>query len=328
MTDDVKVETKPDVKPDVKVDETAGFETFTSDEPKTETEDKPDVKVDDKKEVEKKADKKVTDPESKKVLEKKSSDDAAAGVDTTDDKAKPKGKGRVQKRITKLVSEREEQRQKANDLEKQNESLKQQIAGKRTKAEDKSEEPKEGDFDTYDEYLDALEKHQEDSPKRTEKKAEPKAEPKVEPKKDEKQKGLSDTQQTAMAIVQDFVQDAENKPSDFDDVALADDVDITGEMLEALAECEDPMKVMYHLGKNKDLASDIAAKTPVQQMREITRLDLSVKLKPEKPVKKTNAADPIVPVKGSDSQEKDINDLSFNEYEKRQNKKQGNTGFW
>ena len=86
-------------------------------------------------------------------------------------------------------------------------------------------------------------------------------------------------------------------------------------MLEALSECDDPAKVMYHLGQNKDLAAQIAGKTPAQQMREIAKLDLTITSKPKKPTKITNAPDAITPVSGTDSQKKAESEMSFAEFE-------------
>ncbi|MEY8239429.1 MAG: hypothetical protein RPT25_03725, partial [Cycloclasticus sp.] len=84
----------------------------------------------------------------------------------------------------------------------------------------------------------------------------------------------------------------------------------------------DVAKVMYALGNDTELAADIAGKTPAQQMRAIARLDMAeaAPVKPAKPNKQTSAPEPIAPVGGSDAQQKNINDMSFSEYEAHQNK--------
>ena len=110
---------------------------------------------------------------------------------------------------------------------------------------------------------------------------------------------MTDSQKTALAVISEQVENSDT-PDDFEAVALSPDLPITGEMLEALAECDNPTKVMYHLGKNSDLAAGIAAKTSAQQMREIAKLDMTIGSKPPKPIKTTEAPDPISPVKGSD----------------------------
>ena len=211
----------------------------------------------------------------------------------------------VQKRINKVVKERE-------DAKRENEALQKRIKELEGNNSDQEvKEPVESDFDTYDQYLDALDKY--DSTAETK-----------EPAKDsenDKQKDtstdntLTDSQRSAMEVIRETIGSAENKPGDFEAIALNPEVPITGEMLEALAECDDPAKVMYHLGKNKDTAESIANKSPAQQMREIAKLDLTVKVSPPKPVKTTNAPDPISPVNGSEQQTKSDSEMSFAEFE-------------
>lgn len=302
---------------EVKVDETANFVSTTSDAPAIDSEIE-EVKIEETKTDENQ------EGEPKAKEETKTSDDVTTGDDATADETKPKGKGGFQKRIDKAVREREDAKRKAESLEKRNQELERRLADKKAPKETEPKEPKEGDFETYDEYLDALDvfdKAKDSSSEEQKPETQKKTETDV-PKADT----LSDSQRTAMAVIKEKVHDAAEKYSDFEKVALAEDVSITGEMLEALAECEDPAKVMYHLGQNKDLAQQIADSSPVQQMREITRLDISANVKPPKPVKKTSAPDPITPVSGSDVQQKPVSEMSFSEYEAHQNKIEQESG--
>jgi hypothetical protein len=230
------------------------------------------------------------------------------------EKQKAKKQNRVQKRIDAVVREREDAKRRAEAAEKK-------LAALDKKNEQKSgqaKEPVESDFDTYDEYLTALDKF--DLPKQ----AEPK---KAEDKVASDTVKLTDAQRTAMAVLRERVKHDAEKYSDFESIALNPELSITGEMLEALAECDNPVKVMYHLGKNKDIADQIANKSPVQQMREIAKLDLATVMLP-KPEKTTKAADPITPVRGSDAQEKSIQDMTFSEYETKMNKREKNSKDW
>lgn len=319
-----------------KVNETDGFDVVTSEEQvvaKPESEVKKEATLEIKKEVKKeeKTELKVVekkdeskDKDKDKDKEKKSSDDAATGDDTTGDDVQKKKHG-VSKRIEKLIRQREGAKHKAESLERRNKELEQRLAD-RPKAKDKSQalkEPQEADFDTYDDYLDALDEHDSSKESSSEKKTKVKRETKKE-----EPGSLTNSQKTAMAVLTEKTLDAAEKYKDFEEVALDKKVPITREMLEALAECEDPAKVMMFLGNNLDECSDIADMSPAQQMREITRLDLTVDLKPKKPVKKTKAAEPITPVVGSDVQEKDLDKMSFNEYEAHQNKKEAKTWGW
>ena len=234
-------------------------------------------------------------------------EDDSTGTDTAaeDDKAnKPNG---VQKRIDKVVRERE-------DAKRENEALSKRIkeleGNKPDKDKDQAKEPVESDFDTYDKYLDALDEFDKQPDRKVEK--ETATDKKDNESKDEAE--LTASQKTALAVTQERVA-AANKPADFEAVAFNPDIPITGEMLEALSECDDPAKVLYHLGQNKELAAEIAGKTAVQQARAIAMLDLTVTGKPNKPTKITNAPDVIDPVGGSDSQKKAHSEMSFQEFE-------------
>ena len=212
-----------------------------------------------------------------------------------------------------VVREREQERREKEALQRRIKELE----GKQDK------EPVESDFETYDDYLDALDAY--DKQQGEESKPEQKAD--KADTQDEPQSELSDNQKTAMAVIKEAV-DSADKPEDFEAVALNPEIPITGDMLEALAECDDPIKVMYHLGKNKDLAADIAAGSPAQQARAIAKLDLTVDSKPPKPTKTTQAPDPITPVGGSDAQQKDISEMSQAEYEAWANKRERAKNSW
>lgn len=239
-----------------------------------------------------------------------------SGTDAAAEPDKPKKVNGVQKRIDQVVRERE-------NKARENERLKERIAELEGKTEiegDKSGEPKEADFETYDLYLDALDAFDNKQTKAAPDKAPAKAD---EPQ----QSTLTDNQKTAMAVIRESVELAD-KPADFEAVALNPEVPITGDMLEALAECDDPAKVMYHLGQNKDLAAEIAAGSAAQQMRAIAKLDMTVTSKPPKPTKITNAPEPINPISGSGALEKPLSEMSFSEYETKMNKQAQKRNSW
>jgi hypothetical protein len=250
------------------------------------------------------------DPEVKAEGDSESTDKKETdlpGADATADTDKPKKRDGYQKSIDRVTRQRE-------DVKRENETLKrelEELKGKQQKPEDKANEPVEDDFETYDKYLDALDKFDKQPDQPTDKKVEPEK----EDIKSKDEGGLTDSQKSAMAVLQERIESSEDKPEDFETVAMAPDVDITGDMLEALAECDDPIKVMQHLGQNKDLATKIANKSTAQQMREIAKLDMTVTSKPKKQIKLTEAPDAIAPVSGSDSQKKSHSEMSFSEFE-------------
>lgn len=292
---------------EVTQDETANFVTTTSDMPEVKQEPKVEANQDEPASSEDKQ------PESEVKTE---GEEQVDGNNTAAESEEPKKKGKnFQKRIDEVVRQREEEKLKREALERELQELKSGKQQEEKKAEVK--EPVESDFNTYDEYLDAVEAYE--SQESDEKKATPKEEPKEPQGQDEE---MTDSQKVSLALLQEKVNNAESKPEDFDTVALDPELTISSEMVEGLAECDDPIKVMYHLGQNKELAAEIAGKSPAQQIREIVKLDLTVKSKPPKPTKVTEAPDPINPVRGQDAQQKPVSEMSFAEYEEYMNGKE------
>tara|TARA_R110001606_G_scaffold166453_3_gene310932 strand:- start:2239 stop:3162 length:924 start_codon:yes stop_codon:yes gene_type:complete len=286
--------------------ETDNFVVVNSDAPVAPVEESTQVEESDAKDSEGTSELETTDENEAEEDGTTGEGDASEqdkGVQQEADKPK---KSRAQKRIDKITREREDERRKSERLQRQVDEL--------TKGDSKSEgAPKESEYETYDDYLTALDKYDGENDDKADAKSE-------KPSESEDQSALTDSQLTAQAILREKIGDGIDKYENFEEVALSEDVAITAEMVEALAECDDPLKVMYHLGNNKDIAAGIAGKTPIQQAREIAKLDLTVKVTPPKPTKTTTAADPISPVHGSDSQQKSVGDMSFKEYEEHMNK--------
>lgn len=83
--------------------------------------------------------------------------------------------------------------------------------------------------------------------------------------------------------------------------------------LQTVMECADPARVLHHLGRNPDLAADLADLTPTQQARRLDRIEAEL----SKPAEtKTSAAPkPITPVKGGGGGAKDYSpEMSDAEY--------------
>jgi hypothetical protein len=243
--------------------------------------------------------------------EKVESEIDADGENTTEQPTGKKSRG-VQKRINKIIKERETERRAKDDLQKRFDALEAKN-NKPVSTSDKT--PVETDFPTYDKYLDAVDAFEAGQAKTEGVKPEVKTETAT---KDDQ--SLTDNQQVALAVIQDVVANAD-KPKDFDEVALNDSVPISPSMLEALAECDNQVDIMYHLGKNTAIAQEIADKSPAQQMRAIAQLDMTVKpFRPEKTVKLTNTKEPIQPVKkASSAAQKSESEMTFGEFEAYRN---------
>ncbi|ABV74299.1 hypothetical protein BA3_0014 [Thalassomonas phage BA3] len=298
-------------------DETSGFVITSSDLPEVQPEAQEEQKPTEEATPEAGATVEEGKQEETPVEQGDKPDDS--GTDTAADTEKPKKQNGVQKRIDQVVREREDERRKNEALQRELDELKK---GKQQKPEGETKEPVESDFETYDEYLDALDKFDKQS---SDQKSEKETAPEKKDTESQADDELTDSQKTALAITQERVNSAD-KPDDFEKVALNPDLPITGDMLEALAECDDPAKVMYHLGQNESLATEIAGKSPAQQMRAIAKLDLTVTSKPPKPTKTTNAPEPITPVAGSDAQQKSPSEMTQAEYEAWANERERKRG--
>lgn len=322
-------------KVDEKPNETDAFEVFTSDAPADET------PADDAGKPEEGGEKKTEDegdtPENEGdqglgegvTGEGKSE----AATDTSED-GKPKRAGRLQKRIDRLTKGKADAERRAEEAERKLREAEARRETAKPKAED---EPDPADFEDYQEYLAKYNEWRGASPDVRD----PKKDPEKPDKPDKPEKPADDDTagnddhelRDALEDVEDSFTDAREKFEDFDAVIGADDVQITRDMVIAMADADDPGAIAYHLGKNKAEAARIATLSPLAQAREIGKLEVKLQAKPEKPKPKTTEApDPIDPVGGSDGTpaKKELGEMSFSEFEKERNaqEEKGKGSFW
>ena len=240
-----------------------------------------------------------------------------------EEKAKGKSRGRFQKRIDRLT-------ERAKKAEQELEQLKGQGKSPGTDdniSDNNTDEPDPSDFDSYDDYLDSLADW-----KSGQRKGKGSDNAKNKGADDDTQSNdqEEDTEYTeALEDVNDAFEDSRKVYDDFDDVVSAEDVQITKDMVKALAETDNPGEVAYYLGKNKQEASRIAGLKPLAQAREIGKLEAKVADRKPPGKKTTQAPDPLDPVRGSDSTSKSTSDMDFREYEQTMNERERNgRGFW
>lgn len=296
-------------------------------EPKKE-EKEPEVK----KEEEKKEDNKEPEKEEKKeeVPPKETSKEA-------DTEHKPDYKDALQKRFDDLTKKRrtaERERDYERDLrlktEEELKKLKSTIPSK--------DKPKVEDFDSQEEYDEAL------ATWAAEKKLN---EYKAEVAKADEEKKVKEEIYTSNEVLDEAISTGRDKYEDFDKVVLEPkDLPFTQALVDIILDSEISDEVMYYLAKNPDDLVDISKLNARRAAREITLIEtklLSVAKKKE-PVKKeetpvqqspklsdasegglvqkeeppkkkiTNAPDPITPLRTTGMAEKDPNDMSPKEY--------------
>lgn len=184
--------------------------------------------------------------------------------DDADPAIQPKKSG-YQKKIDKLTKLRREAELKAAYWEGVAKG-----SGAKEKKPDPPDKISRDDFDTEDEYLEAL------------------VDSKIA-------KGSTKSKSNVDVItVQAQYAGGRKKYKDFDDVALSETLPITEAMFEA-AVGKNLADILYYLGKNPKMAASISTLSPTQAAKEIGRIE--VELKTTKP--KSNAPLPAPRVKGS-----------------------------
>lgn len=222
--------------------------------------------------------------ESKPETEQKPEDPAESKEKDTE---KPKRKTRAQKRI-------ERQQKRIKELEDA-------LAQKKQEPED---EVSIDDFDTYDEYEEALKKREGEAGQKVEA---PKPDPRI---------GY-------------LLEDGAEVYDDFEAAVTANDLVISQDLLEEILESDKAPEVAYYLAGNKKEAESISNMAPRQIAREVAKIELKLSGKP-KPKIKTDAPPPIDPVSGTSSNAKSIDDddLSFEEHEKMLNESKRSSNGW
>lgn len=302
--------------------ETEGFEVFT-----TEAVDQGEAEQEQSSEAESN-DQETQGEESAKAQEddtdeEQDTDDNTEDADNADDAGaedKPKKSGRFQKRIDRLTKRASEAERRAAEAE----ARLREFEGKGDKGSDagSDDEPDPGDYESYNDYLDALADWKSEQKGKT---ADDKPREKAKEKNQDKEPESDPEFDDAVAEVTEAFNDTRNKYKDFNEVISQQDLTITKDMVKALAETDDPGEVAYYLGKHKDEATRIAALPPLAQAKEIGKLEARLQHKPGK--KLPSAPDPINPVKGGDSKRKTAYEAdSFREFEQLRNEQDAKRG--
>lgn len=259
--------------------------------------------------------------EGQDVSEDEGKDDADndPAADAGEKKPKGKARGRFQKRIDRLT-------ERAKKAEQELETVRSE-GKKPDDSPSVTDEPEPSDFDDYDTYLESLADWK--AGKKKEKVSDKAKDKDTDDKTQDKDQDEDTEYAEALEDVTDAFEDSRKVYDDFDDVVTAADVQITKDMVKALAEADNPGELAYYLGKHKDEASRIAGMKPLAQAREIGKLEAKVANRKPPGKKTTQTPDPIDPVSGSDSTSKSTEDMDFSEYERTMNnREQGKTGFW
>lgn len=132
---------------------------------------------------------------------------------------------------------------------------------------------------------------------------------------DEEIKGLEGRRETEVADYwRETVDDARSRFSDFDKVALNPGLAVSSAMRDVILSSDQGADVLYELGRNPNLASEIAKLSPVEAALRLGRIEGA--LSRPKPKIKSSAPAPIKPVQGRATPQRDPEKMSMSEYMK------------
>ncbi|WP_028955915.1 hypothetical protein [Sulfitobacter sp. 20_GPM-1509m] len=218
---------------------------------------------------------------------------------------------RSKARRERRKAELEQQREAAEAAERELTEAKRKLS-RFEEALQHAQPPKEADFASYEEYqaklsaYHSLRAFDERAMKDTKSEAE------------ERQRTYEQLQQRrqaeARSMFEESCSEARERYADFDAVARNPSVAVSKDMADIIVGLDAGPDVLYHLGKNPAQAAQIANMPTVQAALAIGRIEAGLAM--PKPITKSNAPDPITPIRGSGSPSKDPAKMSPAEYRK------------
>ena len=314
MTDALKVETPKQI--DLLEQQNPALSS-TNDMPVIET--KPDVVVP----------KEVAAPEEAKPEE--SADSEQPEISTASDEPK-KAKG-VQKRIDELVTQREDNKRRAEAAEARLDRALQALErstgapAKETKeviekTDPEPKKPLKTEFNDPEAYDTAIENYVSERASwiaRREVNA-----TLAEERRKRIEENQAEQQRKTQEVYRDRVSKAKEKYADFSEVAESPDVQVSMPMAHAILTYEQGPELQYYLGKNRTETARIAALPPELQLMELGMIAASLK-QPAPTVKPVSSAPaPGKPIKSASEPEKDIENMSMEEYAQKVREREAN----
>lgn len=108
------------------------------------------------------------------------------------------------------------------------------------------------------------------------------------------------------------VSEARGRYEDFAQVAQADTFPVTPDAAEIIKRSDSGADILYYLGSNPAIAAQIAALSPIDAAVQLGRIEATLQAPP--PRRKSNAPEPIKPVRANAAPQKDPAKMSTDEY--------------
>lgn len=231
-------------------------------------------------------------------------EDEAAKAESEDEK-ESRSKARRERRkaeMERLRKEAEASEHELSEANKRLEQLEKAVQGMRP--------PKEDDYTDYAEYQAALSAY--NSVKILDERQMTNAKAEIETRQERHKQAEQQRQAEARRTFEESCVEAREKYADFDQVARRPDLPVTPAMADMIVGMDGGTDVLYHLGKNPEMAARIAQLPPVQAALEIGRIEAG--LATPRPIAQSKAPPPIAPVGGAAKARKDPAKMTPAEY--------------
>ena len=216
----------------------------------------------------------------------------------------PKPKPRLEKRIDKIVKEREQAREDATRERQKREEIEARLkdleSATKPKAEvNRDEKPRPDQFVDAFEYAEAL--------------ADWSAENAVmRARQEDIERKVQEERQKVIETWNSRLENVKKDLSDYDDMVASSDVVVSDQVRDAILESEVGPRILYHLAENPEIAEKISKSSLITALREIGKLEARFeKTEPieVKPVAvKSKAPAPISPIKAGTSEQVIVTD--------------------
>jgi hypothetical protein len=217
---------------------------------------------------------------------------------------KPEAKTFTQEELDRIVQKEKAKLERRHERERIAQQTREQIAQEQAQKPTASpDKPKESDFETYGEYLEALAEHKAREILRREREEEQQA--------SAKQAQLTEAERQ-QARQTELIEKGEDKFDDFEQVIKADQNTYSRAAFLAMLESEIGAEMLYHLATNPDEGKRIASLPAFAQAKEIGKLEDKLASKP-KP-KPSNAPEPVKPLSGGSSPTVDLKSANMDDY--------------
>ena len=216
----------------------------------------------------------------------------------------PKPKPRLEKRIDKIVKEREQAREDATRERQKREEIEARLkdleSATKPKTEvNRDEKPRPDQFVDAFEYAEAL--------------ADWSAENAVmRARQEDIERKVQEERQKVIETWNSRLENVKKELSDYDDMVASSDVVVSDQVRDAILESEVGPRILYHLAENPEIAEKISKSSLITALREIGKLEARFeKTEPieVKPVAvKSKAPAPISPIKAGTSEQVIVTD--------------------